>query len=471
MRKKFNSIFPFVPTEDQERAIDSLLKYTESSMGNQLFVLRGYAGTGKTTLISSYIKLLHELEVNYFLMAPTGRAAKVLSGYCGFQALTIHKSIYVQTSVEGKLHFALQKNKLSNAVFIVDEASMIGNVGGMGGSFNSVDRTLLDDIISFVYSGKNCKLILIGDDAQLPPVNSNLSPALDLDYLKIRYPLLVHLIELKEVTRQSLDSGILKNATRLRGMIEQEVASYPVFNLEDHKDVYKPLGAEIEESLSSCYSQDGLESTIIVCRSNKQANSYNNYIRFNVLFLEDQISSGDLLMVVKNNYYWLSEYDLEGFIANGDVIEILRVNSLEDKYGFRFANVTIRFTSEDRGDIELKILLDALSSEVSSLTREQNNSLYEKIAESYSYIKDRRNRLKEIKKDAYFNALQVKFSYAITCHKSQGGQWKNVFVDQGYLTEEMIDKEYLRWLYTAITRAQESLYLLNFHDRFFELED
>lgn len=470
MKEIFSNIFPFEPTQDQDAAIDTLIDFTESTFSKELFLLKGYAGTGKTTLISSYIQYLNYLERDFFLMAPTGRAAKVLSSYSNETAYTIHKSIYHQKMVDGKLTFVLHQNKLSNAVFIVDESSMIGNSGALGGSFNSLERTLLDDLFSFVYAGKNCKLILIGDDAQLPPVNSVLSPALDVDYLTTRYHVHLNFNELTTVTRQSLESGILNNATGLRRRIADDDISFPMFDLASFSDVQEPVGSEIEETLSTLYSQEGVEASMVVCRSNKQANSFNQYIRYNVLYLEDEISASDLMMVVKNNYYWMGQSGKEGFVANGDIIEVLRVSSFEEKFGLRFVSATIRFTgvkTEEGNELEVKLLMDSIYSESSALERDKSKQFFLDVAASYEHIRDRKERREAIKKDEYFNALQVKFAYAITCHKSQGGQWKNVFVDQGYLTEEMIDKEYLRWLYTAVTRAQNNLFLLNFHPRFF----
>jgi exodeoxyribonuclease-5 len=473
LNNPLQDFFPFVPTSDQKKAIASLLEFTESTFSKELYMLKGYAGTGKTTLISSYIQFLQNRETNFILMAPTGRAAKVLSNYSGEIALTIHKSIYYQQNVDGNVVFSLQKNKLTNCIFIVDEASMIGNSGSIGGSFNSQQKTLLDDIIDFVYTGKNCKLILIGDVAQLPPVGTDDSPALNKDYLKSRYSLNVEVDELQEVTRQSLDSGILYNATGLRKKISDNSVVYPFFDLQAFPDIRKLIGEDIEDKLSSHYSEDGVESTIVICRSNKQANGFNKYIRFNVLYLEDELSAADLLMVVKNNYYWLDQSVDTGFIANGDVVEVLRIKNYEDKFGFRFANVAIKFSGvaqKQAQELEVKLLLDTLYTETPALNKEQNNKLYQEVSESYAEIKDRRKRLQAVKKDEYFNAVQIKFSYAITCHKSQGGQWKNAFIDQGYLTDEMVNKEYLRWLYTAITRAQENLYLLNFHDKFFGIK-
>lgn len=463
------SIFPFKPTSNQLDAICGLSEFGESSFSKSIYVLKGYAGTGKTSLIAAYIQSLKVMGKTCVLMAPTGRAAKVLSAYSGEVAFTIHKSIYFQHKVEGRLQFVLQKNKLSNAIFIVDEASMIGNSGALGGSFNSMERTLLDDLIQFVYSGKNCQLIFVGDTAQLPPVGSELSPALDLNYLKSRYPLMVFSTELTEVTRQSLDSGILSNATIIRNQMQSQL-KFPIFQLNGYKDVRRLIGEEIEETVSSCYSADGIDSSIVICRSNKQANAFNKYIRYSILYLEDELSAGDLLMVVKNNYYWLDQCNKTGFIANGDVVEIRRVINFEERYEKRFATVSLVFSGESVGhseELEVKVLMDTLYTETPSLGRVESNLFYEAVQKEYAHLRDRKERRDAIKKDPYFNALQIKFSYAITCHKSQGGQWKNVFVDQGYLTDEMINVEYLRWLYTAVTRSQKNLYLLNFHQKFF----
>lgn len=474
MKELLRNVFPFSPTENQEQAIAALGEFTSSAFDKELYLLKGYAGTGKTTLISSYINALQKLGRSFILMAPTGRAAKVLSAYSGEEAMTIHKSIYYPTKVDGKMVFLLQKNKMNNAVFIVDESSMIGNSGNIGGSFNSREKTLLDDLIQFVYQGKNCKLILIGDLAQLPPVGKEESPALNESYLRSRYSLHITSNELQEVTRQSLDSGILDNATAIRKKITNEALDYPFFDLKTFSDVQVLQGQDIEEKLSAHYSMDGIASSIVICRSNKQANGFNKYIRYNVLYMEEELAAGDLLMVVKNNYFWLSQSTALGFIANGEVVKLTRINSFEEKHGFRFANVSLLFSSGNavnEQEITLKLLMDTLYTETPALNKDQSLQLFKAVSAEYFDIRDKRERMQAIKKDEYLNALQVKFSYAITCHKAQGGQWKNAFVDQGYLTEEMINKEYLRWLYTALTRAQDQLYLLNFHPKFFANQD
>ncbi|MBO72571.1 MAG: ATP-dependent endonuclease [Flavobacteriales bacterium] len=466
--QSLKDIFPFEPTSIQEKAMHRLSRFTFYSEKSALFILKGYAGTGKTTLISTYINWLPKIGLKSVLSAPTGRAAKVLSGYSNKLALTLHKQIYFHAYVDGKILFTIQKNKCTDTIFIVDEASMISDSGGMGGSFVSKKRTLLDDLIDYVYSGKNCRLILIGDTAQLPPVGSSESPALNVDYLSARFPIQVGEIELNQVTRQSEESGILHNATLLRNVLQRNDSFPPKFNLNGFADVKRLNGYDIEEEISYCYSKDGIENTIVVCRSNKQANNFNKYIKYNVLFQEDELNAGEMLMVVRNNYYWLKmEEDLE-FIANGDMIELMRLIDYEDKFGYRFANASIRLLDSKKNiEFDVKIILNTLTSESSSLSIGDNQKLYEAIWGSYSEIKDKTKRQKAVKENPYYNALQVKFGYAITCHKSQGGQWKNVFVDQGYLTDEMINKEYLRWLYTGITRAVNKLYLTNFNEKFF----
>ncbi len=459
--------FPFTPTSIQAIAIKEITDFINNRDVNTIFILKGYAGTGKTTLISSVINWLPNIGRNSVLIAPTGRAAKVLSSYSKQPASTIHKQIYYQGNKNGKIHFTLQKNKYSNTIFVVDEASMIGASGGIGGSFTSREKTLLDDLFDYVFSGNNCKLILLGDTAQLPPVGETDSPALQQDYISNRYPVKVWSKELKEVTRQSETSGILFNATLLRKILQQNKIFTPNFLLNDFEDIKRLNGYEIEEELSSSYSNVGIENTVVICRSNKQANNFNKYIKFNILWQEEELNAGDLLMVVRNNYFWIDDEKI-GFIANGDMIEILRVINYEEKFGFRFANVSLKLSDYKEGiDFEVKILLDTLSAETPALSQDAGKRLYEEVENSYILIRDKRKRQKAIKEDAYFNALQVKFGYAITCHKSQGGQWENVFVDQGYLKEEMINKDYIRWLYTAITRAKTKLFLTNFHPKFF----
>ena len=467
--QNLKDLFPFEATSIQEEAMSKLERFVRYSARPALFILKGYAGTGKTTLISTFIQWLPQVGLSSVLAAPTGRAAKVLSNYSNKSAFTIHKQIYYQARVDGRIVFTIQKNKMSNTVFIIDEASMINDSGGIGNSFISKGRTLLDDLFDYVYSGTNCRLILIGDTAQLPPVGSSESPALDADYLAARFPLQIGEIELNQVTRQSEGSGILHNATVLRKILENDDDFFPRFELGEFEDIRKLGGFDIEEEVSSCYGNDGIENTIIICRSNKQANNFNKYIKYSVLYQEDELNAGDLLMVVRNNYYWLKEETDIDFIANGDMAEVMRVINYEERFGFRFANVSMRLLDfKKEVEFEVKLLLDTLTVESPSLGKEDGQRLYEEVSNSYPDIRDKRKRQKAIKEDPYFNALQVKFGYAITCHKSQGGQWMNVFVDQGYLTDEMIDKEYLRWLYTGVTRATQKLFLTNFHDKFFD---
>lgn len=466
--QSLKDLFPFEPTLIQEEAMEQLSLFVHYSHKPALFVLKGYAGTGKTTLISTFINWLPKLGLKSVLTAPTGRAAKVLSNYSDKLAFTIHKQIYYHSNVEGSILFTIQKNKYADTIFIVDEASMISNSGGIGSSFISQKRTLLDDLIDYVYSGKNCRLIFVGDTAQLPPVGSSESPALDIDYIAARFPVKVTEIILNQVTRQAKGSGILYNATHLRNILNEAKDFFPKFNLLNFQDIQRLSGYEIEEKISFCYTNDGIENTIIICRSNKQANNFNKYIKYNVLFQEDELNAGDLLMVVRNNYFWMKKEEDLDFVANGDMLEVTRVIDYENCFGFRFANVSIRLLDYKKNlEFDVKLLLNTLNTESPSLGREDGHKLYEAVWHTYSNIRDKRERKKAVKENPYFNALQVKFGYAITCHKSQGGQWQNVFVDQGYLTDEMINKEYLRWLYTGVTRAVNKLYLTNFHEKFF----
>ena len=466
--KSLKDLFPFEPTSIQEQAMEDLNRFVHYSNKPALFVLKGYAGTGKTTLISTFINWLPKLGLRSVLTAPTGRAAKVLGNYSNKLAFTIHKQIYYHSNIEGRIVFTIQKNKHSDTVFIVDEASMISDSGGIGSSFVSQQRTLLDDLVDYVYSGKNCRLVFVGDTAQLPPVGSSESPALDTNYLSARFPIEIDEIVLDEVTRQAKGSGILHNATLLRKSLSKTDDFFPKFDLLNFQDIQKLSGHEIEEKISFCYTNEGIENTIIICRSNKQANNFNKYIKYSVLFQEDELNVGDLLMVVRNNYFWLKKEEGIDFIANGDMLEVTRIINYEDYFGFRFANVSMRLLDYKKDiEFDVKLILNTLGTETPSLGREDSQKLYEEVWRTYSNIRDKRERKKAVKENPYFNALQVKFGYAITCHKSQGGQWKNVFVDQGYLTDEMMNKEYLRWLYTGVTRAVDKLYLTNFHKKFF----
>jgi exodeoxyribonuclease-5 len=420
-------------------------------------------------MINVLTQSLQSLKIRSVLMAPTGRAAKVMAVYTGMAAFTIHKKIYRQkSSADGMGKFVLNTNLYKNTYFIVDEASMISDESNENSVFGS--GRLLDDLLEFVYSGENCRLILVGDTAQLPPVGLNISPALKLQALE-KYGFDVVEFELKEVVRQAENSGVLFNATQIRNLIMTEKsAGFFFLELNRFPDVERISGAELIETISACYNKYGIFETTIVTRSNKRANLYNKGIRGSVLYRENEIERGDLLMVVKNNYFWMDE-DVElDFIANGDIAEIIQISGYEELYGFRFANVTLRFVDYNDVELNCKIFLETLTIETASFSQEQNRQLFEAVSEDYADVKNKRNRWKMVKENPYFNALQVKFAYALTCHKAQGGQWKAVFIDHGYLTEEMLDTEYYRWLYTAFTRPTEKLFLVNFNKNFFEEE-
>lgn len=458
----------FEPTAAQEKAC-GLLAYFVCEKKAPLFVLKGYAGTGKTTLISSLVNHLRYISLESVLLAPTGRAAKVIADYSGQPAFTIHKKIYARKKIGGKIYTELGFNKHKNTIFIADEASMITNRPGAG-SWLQDERLLLDDLVQYVFSGKNNALILLGDTAQLPPVEETHSPALDLEYLTARYDLPIIDAELTEVVRQEAQSGILFNATKLRNALREKEGKFPVFET-GFPDFCPITGETLQDELENAYNQFGSEGVVIICRSNKRANLYNQQIRARILWREEELCAGDLLMVVKNNYFWLNNEYRAGFVANGDIIEVKRVLKTEELYGLRFANITARFAdSENDPDFECKIMLDALNDDGPAIKREKLKMLYYAIEEEYSDITNKKKRMESIFNSPYFNALQVKFAYAVTCHKSQGGQWPVVFIDQGYLTEEMIDENFRRWLYTAITRATEKLFLVNFNPKFFELK-
>lgn len=458
--------FPFEPTFQQERALELLSEFILDPEKDQIFMLRGYAGTGKTTIISSLVKSLWKVKKSPVLLAPTGRAAKVISSYSNKQAATIHREIYYPKSQgSGNVQFTLKVNKHRNSLFIVDEASMIPDVVAENKIFGG-NGSLLDDLIEYVYAGFNCKLIIIGDTAQLPPVKLNISPALDAQLVEQRYLKKVIDMELDEVKRQSEGSGILYNATQIREHIEQDDSNFK-FNTEPFKDIQRLIdGHEIMETVMSAYDNQGHEETAIVVRSNKRANLYNQQIRSRILFRESELAAGDYLMVVKNNYHWLDASSDAGFIANGDIIEILEIFDFKEIYAFKFANVKVRMVDYPNAKaFETTLLLDTLTSESPSLTYDQSNTLYQEVRMDYLKL-PKWKQYKEIKANQYFNALQVKFSYAITCHKSQGGQWENVIVEQPYLPDGP-SKEYLRWLYTAVTRAKTNLYLIGFKNENF----
>jgi exodeoxyribonuclease V len=458
----------FTPTACQSRLIEGLSNYITSDEPDRIILIKGYAGTGKTTMIYALTQTLQMLKIRSVLMAPTGRAAKVMASYTHLPAFTIHKNIYrQQTSADGLGRFVLNKNLYKNTYFIVDEASMISNETNESSVFGS--GKLLDDLLEYVYSGENCRLVLVGDIAQLPPVGLNISPALERGTLEY-YGFGVDEYELKEVVRQAQDSGVLFNATQIRNRITDAEPQSGFFSLalESFSDVQRISGGDLIEQISTCYDKYGLFETTVVTRSNKRANLYNKGIRGSILYKENEIERGDLLMVVKNNYFWIDE-DMElDFIANGDIAEVTHIFGYEELYGFRFANISLRFIDYENVELDCKIFLETLSIETASFTQEQNRQLFDAVSEDYLEIRNKRNRWKKIKENPYFNALQVKFAYAITCHKAQGGQWKSVFIDHGYLIEDMLDTEYYRWLYTAFTRPTENLYLVNFNKRFFD---
>tara|TARA_R110002012_G_scaffold297023_1_gene494778 strand:+ start:2381 stop:3808 length:1428 start_codon:yes stop_codon:yes gene_type:complete len=459
--------FPFTPTQRQSELLLHLSQFIFDKSKNQLFLLKGYAGTGKTTVIGTIVKNLWKAKFSAVLMAPTGRAAKVISNYSKKEAFTIHKKIYFpKKEKNGGVKFVLQPNKHKNTIFIVDEASMIPDTPGDSKLFEN--GSLLDDLMHYVYQGHNCKLLLIGDTAQLPPVKLDLSPALNEDTLSLNYNKDVKKIELNEVVRQGLDSGILFNATELRETLSGHFFDSFKFNISNSSDVVRLVdGYEIMDAINDSYSNLGYEDTTIIVRSNKRANLYNKQIRDRILFNENEISAGDYLMVVKNNYFWIKPTTEAGFIANGDIIEILEIFNIKELYGFKFAEVKIRMVDYPKmSPFETVLLLDTIESESPSLSYEESNQLYQKVQEDYKDESSNYKRFLKIKGNQHFNALQVKFSYAITCHKSQGGQWNTVFVEQPYLPNG-IDRDYLRWLYTAITRAKEKLYLIGFKDDFF----
>ena len=459
-QEKIKSNFEFSFTEEQRKITQHLSDYILSISTRNIFLLKGYAGTGKTSLISALVNSLSSVNKKPSLIAPTGRAAKVLSKYSKRSASTIHRKIYwINSNKNGNTYIKLKENTHTNTIFIVDEASMIPESSDKGFG----NRSLLDDLIQYVYDGIGCKLILIGDTAQLPPVNLEISPALSEDFLFQNYSKEILSYSLSEVVRQEKSSTILLNATSLRKQITEKHFNLPNFIVND--DVVRiESGDELQESLEDNYNKSGLTNTIVLCRSNKRANIYNQQIRSRIRYLEEDISTGDLLMVVRNNYFWLGDKNKSELIANGDIIEVLSVNKINNKYGFKFAHITIKLVDfSEQEELDVLVMLDTIKLETSSLPYEDYQNLYQEISKEYKGA----DAKKKIKENKYLNALQVKFSYSITCHKSQGGQWENVFVDLGYFKKEMLDLSFLRWLYTAITRASKKLYLINFNNDFF----
>jgi ATP-dependent exoDNAse (exonuclease V) alpha subunit len=454
---------PFVANSDQENAIEKISDFIFNRDERSVFVLKGYAGTGKTTLISTFTKALPNIKWRSVLLAPTGRAAKVIGNYSQKEAFTIHKKIFRKIPGEnGSVYFSLAENLHRNTLFIVDEASMISaDSPGEQGFFNN----LLENLFEYVYSGDNCKLILIGDTAQLPPVNSSDSPALDINYLKNAFHLNISSVELKEVARQQIESGILFNATQLRIILSEKYFVFP--KLTCTNDVVNVNGEDLEDTLNSAISKYGEENIIIITRSNKRANLFNQSFRNRIKLYEENICSGDKLMIVKNNYFWLPEKaETAGFIANGDIAEITRINKKENIYDFNFVDCNIKFSDYDLPEQQVKIITDGLYSDNPALNAEEQQKLYFNVLEDVADEPNKGLKMAYLKRSPYFNALQVKFSYAVTCHKSQGGQWPVVFIDQGYIKEENVDKNFVRWLYTAITRATEQIYLINFNNLF-----
>ncbi|MBL7921453.1 MAG: AAA family ATPase [Bacteroidia bacterium] len=462
--KIVSGYLPFTANEDQKNAIKNISEFIYNHDERGVFILRGYAGTGKTNLISAFTKALPTIKWRSVLLAPTGRAAKVLSMYSQKPAQTIHKKIFrKQIGADGSFYFSLAENLHKHTLFIVDEASMISaDTNG-----ESLMNSLLENLFEYIYSGDNCKLILIGDTAQLPPVGSNESPALNENYLKQAFHLNINFFELKEVARQRLESGILFNATNIRTNISNTIFDAPKFICS--KDFINLPGDELEDCINSAISNYGEENVVIITRSNKRANLFNQSFRNRIKLYEDDLCTGDKLMIVKNNYFWLPENNGEaGFIANGDMVEITRIIKREDMYDLNFCECHVRFVDyPNLPELQVKIITNSLFSDNPGLSQDEQKHLFEAVMADVSHEPTKGIRMAYLKNSPYYNALQVKFSYAITCHKSQGGQWPVVFIDQGYLKEENIDESFLRWLYTAITRATEKVYLINFNTLFF----
>jgi exodeoxyribonuclease V len=455
-----------IPTSDQAEALKKLASYVIENNNDIIFLLTGYAGTGKTSVISALVKTLDHLRMKSVLLAPTGRAAKVLASSAGKKAFTIHKKIYRQKSQkDGVGSFKLDRNIQRETFFIVDESSMISNSSNDTSLFGS--GRLLEDLIEYVYSGNCCKLIIVGDNAQLPPVGSDFSPALEYETMK-EFGFGLVSAELRQVVRQSESSGVLMNATDVRIQINNHDLAHPLLDCMNFNDVIRISGEDLIDEISTAYGTCGLDETIIVVNSNKQANRYNQGIRNRIFFREEEISPGDMVMVVKNNYTLKEEEDDGiGFIANGDIAEVRRIGGYEEKYGFRFADMTLRFIDYEL-EMDFKVMLDVLSLDTPSLPSEKSRELFRNILADYIHIKSRKKQYDAVREDPYFNALQIKFSYAVTCHKAQGGQWERVFIDQGMFNRKEITLDYLRWFYTALTRSTDKVYLVNFSDEWFK---
>lgn len=460
--------FPYPPTSCQEAAMKAMAAFIGNRSTQSVFMLNGYAGTGKTTFISALVKTLNEQGIETILLAPTGRAAKVMTTYAAKRAHTIHRYIYwIFTNKDGSLRVSLQQNKHKNALFIVDEASMIGTA--YTSSLNGKSR-LLDDLVSYVKSGELCNLMFVGDTAQLPPVGENITAALDARYLEQQYNMQVHSAVFTTVVRQQLESGILRNATAIREALTDGVKGFPLLNIENCNDMLRLGGHELRDILDYAYSQQDIHNVIVLCRSNKRANMYNQQIRSRILFREDVLATGDILMVVKNNYFCLPENHAAGFIANGDIIEIMRIKRIYNLYGFDFADVTIRMLDyPDDINFETTLLLNTINAETPSLSREDGNRLFNEILHDYEDEKNYKTKMDKMRVNPHFNALQVKFAYAITTHKSQGGQWHTVFIDHGFIKEDDTGDDFNKWLYTSFTRATGKLFLVNFNEAFFNI--
>jgi ATP-dependent exoDNAse (exonuclease V) alpha subunit len=458
--------FPHEPTAQQSELFGRLDTFLTSDKGDECFILKGYAGTGKTTIVGALVKALRSYNYKYVLLAPTGRAAKVITSYSGKKAFTIHKRIYRKKSALNVDESFMPGDNLANdTLFIVDEASMISDeISG-----NNRD-TLLHDLVKYVYNTKNCKLLLVGDTAQLPPVGSDESPALDEKLMKAQFSLTIFSYELTDVLRQQKDSGILYNVTRVREIIRTKKIAAPQIVTKGYPDVFRMSSEKLEEGINYAYNKYGNENTLIICRSNKNANLYNRQIRGRILWREEELTGGDQVMVVKNNYFWLQDKEegSTGFIANGDIARIRKVRKFEELYGFRFADVQLEFIDYAEDPVlDCKVLLDTLYSEAPALQSIDQKRFYLEVMKDYDHITNKRQKHEELKLNPYYNALQIKFAYAITCHKAQGGQWDAVFVDQGYLTDEMVNMDFLRWFYTGCTRATKELFLVNFDGKFF----
>ncbi|MBQ4414426.1 MAG: AAA family ATPase [Prevotella sp.] len=445
-----------VPTAEQEHAIDVFSLFMTDRDDHVVMILRGSAGTGKTTLAGAIVRAMNVLKQKMILLAPTGRAAKVFALNAGHPAYTIHRRIYRQKSAGDISPFNLNFNNNRDTLFMIDEASMIANQGYGESAFGS--GCLLDDLMQFVYSGQNCRMVLVGDKAQLPPVGEDESPALMSDVLRA-YGMKVYECDLNQVLRQSEDSGILWNATRIRTLIDDWIL--PKIRFQGFADIVRVPGDELIESLATSYSRVGMDETMVITRSNKRANIYNQGIRNTVLDREDELCRGDQLMIVKNNYYWTEQSKEISFLANGDIAVVQRVRNVQELFGFRFADVTMTLPDYDSYELTATVILDSLTTESPALSREQQEQLYNAVMEDYADIPLKADRIKQLKKDKYFNALQIKFAYAVTCHKAQGGQWAHVYIDQGYMTDDMLTPDYIHWLYTAFTRATEKLFLVN----------